>query len=337
MINIALEKADYLDNLHYLSTILKGRLTKNHITIPSSVGDGYIWAEKIPLGISLMVAETTMRENFAFVQLPTAEPYFVLQFNEVTPVIDPLSSNKRLNRSDFNIVQTAVMLSDSTKALTYSFPERARMRSVKFIFTPEHLKMLLPENVIKEITENYFPLVIKNESLDPIDTVYRVTLDDLLMEKIDHPLRMNFIQNRVLLLLEKFILKIHQRKQVPSGKIKSSDDEITRLMKVEGLLVRDFSVSPPTIGELSRISAMSPTKLKNDFKQVYGLPIYEYYQKNRMLRAKSLLLEGKYNIKEVGMKVGYSNLSHFANTFKKEFGMLPSELDLKDGMLVYNA
>jgi len=148
---------------------------------------------------------------------------------------------------------------------------------------------------------------------------------------------MNFIQNRVLLLLEKFILKLYQRKHVAVGKVKSNEDELTRLMKVEGLLVRDFSVAPPTIGELSRISAMSPTKLKNDFKNVYGMPIYEYYQKNRMLRAKSLLLEGKFSIKEVGMKVGYSNLSHFANTFKKEFGFLPSELAVKDGMLVYNA
>jgi AraC-like DNA-binding protein len=55
-----------------------------------------------------------------------------------------------------------------------------------------------------------------------------------------------------------------------------------------------------------------------------------------MLKAKSLLLEGQYSIKEVGMLVGYSNLSHFANTFKKEFGILPSELTSKDGMLVYN-
>lgn len=337
MINIALEKPDYPDNLHYLAAILKGRLTKNHIVIPSSVGEGYLWAEKMPSGISLLVAETTMKEEFSFVQLPANEPFFVLQFNEVTPVSEPTSTNKRINRNDYNAVQTSVVLSDSGKALTYTFPEKVKMRTVKFIFTPDHLKSLLAEEVIAEVIKEYFPFVIKSDKRDPIDTVYRVTLDDLLMEKIEHPLRMNFIQNRIMLLLEKFILKQHQRRQEPLGKTKSNDDEITRLMKVEGLLVRDFSVAPPTIGELSRISAMSPTKLKNDFKNVYGLPIYEYYQKNRMLRAKSLLLEGKYTIKEVGIKVGYSNLSHFANTFKKEFGILPSELDLKDGMLVYNA
>ena len=81
---------------------------------------------------------------------------------------------------------------------------------------------------------------------------------------------------------------------------------------------------------------MSPTKLKNDFKRMYGLPIYEYRQKNRMLKAKSMLLMGKFSIKEVGSMVGYKNLSHFAQAFKKEFNILPSEMHDKDGVLVYN-
>lgn len=339
MINIALEKPDFLDNLQYLSTMLKGKLTKNHLSIPSSAGEGYIWAEKTPSGMSVMVTETTMKETFSYIQLPASYPYFVLQFNEITPLVENTSNTRsRLSKHDFNVVQTSVVLCDSSKAITYAFPEKVKLRSVKFIFNYDHLKSLLGNEITSQIVSETFPAVIRNVKVDPIDTIYRVTLDDLLMEKIDHPLRMNFIQNRVLLLLEKFILKLYQKKHAHVGKVsRSNEDEISRLMKVEGLLVRDFSMAPPTIDELSRISAMSPTKLKNDFKHVYGLPIYEYYQKNRMLRAKSLLLEGKYSIKEVGMKVGYSNLSHFANTFKKEFGILPSELTFKDGMLVYNA
>ena len=47
-------------------------------------------------------------------------------------------------------------------------------------------------------------------------------------------------------------------------------------------------------------------------------------------------MEGSYTSKEVGMKIGYSNLSHFAAAFKKEFGILPSELLAKDGALMYS-
>jgi len=72
--------------------------------------------------------------------------------------------------------------------------------------------------------------------------------------------------------------------------------------------------------------SLSPTKLKQDFKAMYGLPMYEYFQKNRMRHAKTLLLEGRHSIKEIGIMVGYSNLGHFAGSFKKEFGILPSDI-----------
>ncbi len=337
MVNIVLEKPDFCDNLPYLATMLKGRMVKNHLSIPSATGQGYLWSENVPSGISLMVAETTLKETFSYAQLPDANPFYVLQFNEVTPIIDATNNTKgRFNKNDFNAVQSSVVLYHSSKPVTYSFPEKVRLRTVKFVYTEEHLRGLVTEAVLNEMLTDSFPAVINRDKTDPIDSDYRVVLDDLWVEKIDQPLRLNFIQNRIHLLLEKFIVKLYQRKHHTVNKVKSNEDELTRLMKVEGLLVRDFSVAPPTIGELSRISAMSPTKLKNDFKNVYGQPIYEYYQKNRMLRAKALLLEGKFSIKEVGMKVGYSNLSHFANTFKKEFGFLPSELAVKDGMLVYS-
>ena len=72
--------------------------------------------------------------------------------------------------------------------------------------------------------------------------------------------------------------------------------------------------------------AMSDSKLKKIFKMVYGLPIYEYFQKHRMQRARLMLLSGSYSIKDVGYTLGYSNLSNFTLAFKKEFNKLPSEI-----------
>jgi AraC-like DNA-binding protein len=233
-------------------------------------------------------------------------------------------------------LQSYVKLTQTLTAETFIFPYAKRLRSVKFFFNKSHLSLLLGKEAVEEVLSHYFPLLVKNESLEPIATEYRIMLNELIAEKINQPLRLNYIQNRVLMLLEKFILKLHAQRDMHGKKVKRSDDETLRLMKVEALLVKDFTVSPPTIDELSRISAMSPTKLKNDFKLLYGLPIYEYYQKNRMLKAKSLLMKGEFSIKEVGIMVGYSNLSHFANTFKKEFGYLPSEMAMKEGLLVYN-
>jgi AraC-like DNA-binding protein len=301
--------------------------------IPDSLGEGFTWAETLPCGISVMVYEGLLKDDYVISRTQAEEQYFILQLNEVTPSKNEFNRRRKLPSNA--VVQSSVSLKDSFKRYEHFISEGTKMCSVEFVFNAEHLRRLVPEEVVEDLVSNCFPSIIKNDTLEPIDRTYRVMLDELFQQKIDHPLRLNFIQNRVLLLLEKFILKLYGKRSEGTGK-RNKDDEVSRLMQIEGLLVKDFSVAPPTIEELSRISAMSPTKLKNDFKSTYGLPIYEYYQKNRMLKAKSLLLEGQYSIKEVGMLVGYSNLSHFANTFKKEFGILPSELTSKDGMLVYN-
>nr|WP_277349362.1 AraC family transcriptional regulator [Pseudoflavitalea sp. G-6-1-2] len=72
--------------------------------------------------------------------------------------------------------------------------------------------------------------------------------------------------------------------------------------------------------------SISESKLKKDFKVMYGSPIYEYYQKARMQAAQDKLLTGKFSVKEVAMELGYANLSNFTIAFKKAFGVLPSRL-----------
>ena len=42
-----------------------------------------------------------------------------------------------------------------------------------------------------------------------------------------------------------------------------------------------------------------------------------------MDKAAKLLSEGKYNVNEVSIELGYSNSSHFIHAFKKKFGITP--------------
>lgn len=328
-----LEKPDFIELLQLLANNFKTKVTNNHFTINPPFGKGYCWAEKLPSGITVLVSDTCLKESVTIDRPEGDQHYFTLQFNEEAADESDGSTKSHRNAAEF---ESFVKLSHTLIPETFVFPSTKRLRSVKFFFNKEHLSTLVGKQAFEEVLSQYFPVVMNTDNLEPIATEYRVMLDDLWIDKISQPLRLNYIQNRVLLLLEKYIVKLDERRDLKGKKVRRSDDETLRLMKVEALLVKNFAVAPPTIDELSRISAMSPTKLKNDFKALYGLPIYEYYQKNRMLKAKSLLVLAKYTIKEVGIMVGYSNLSHFANTFKKEFGFLPSEIAAKDGVLVYS-
>lgn len=328
-----LEKPDFTDLLHIIADNFKARVTNLQFSMNPFFGKGYFWAAKLPSGITIIVSDTCLKETLTVERPDGGNHYFTLQFNE--EAADETDTTVK-SRRDMQEFQSFVKLTHTLVPETFVFPKTKRLRSVKFFFNKNHLSSLLSKQAFDIVMGQHFPLEMKSENLEPIATEYRVMLDDLWTDNINQPLRLNYIQNRVLLLLEKYIVKLHYRRDLQGKKVRRSDDETLRLMKVEALLVKNFSINPPIIDELARISAMSSTKLKKDFKALYGLPLYEYFQKNRMLKAKSLLVLGEYSVKEVGQMVGYSNLSHFANTFKKEFGFLPSEITAKDGVLVYS-
>ncbi len=335
MTEIKLDKPDFTELLTSFAEGFKTKMNDGQIMLNiASSGRGYCRAERLPSGITVMVSDTILNQELQVERMDTEDPYFVLQFNEEFEDKVVGTGKIKKNIDDF---ESVVKLSHTITSEVYVFPSSKRLRSVKFFFCKDQLYSLLGKTAVEVLLNQIFPSVIKGNIQMPIATEYRIMLDDLWAEKIDQPLKLNYIQNRVLLLLEKYICMLYEKKDLHERKAKRSDDETLRLMKVESLLIKDFAIAPPKIKDLSRISAMSPTKLKNDFKQLYGFPIYVYFQKNRMLKAKSLLVLGKYTIREVGMQVGYSNLSHFANAFKKQFGYLPSSIDNKDGMLGYGS
>lgn len=94
------------------------------------------------------------------------------------------------------------------------------------------------------------------------------------------------------------------------------------LSRVRAAVVSDLSV-PPQLAQLAQLAGMSPSKLTDLFRQVFGESIYEYYQKVRMAEAGHLLRQAGYSVSETGYQLGFSNLSHFSRLFEKHYGIKP--------------
>jgi len=318
--------SNYADFIHTCARLFNTKAAKNHLAIPANYGKGYLTAFVLPEGISVLLGDTAFKEDI-YLQRNACpnHQFFVLQVNEVTggeekPLKQPAGADVQ------NMQHSLVHLANSLVLARFIIPAHIRVRTVKLIFEKQHLLNLVGQETADKFIAGYFSSLVKKANTEALDAEYRGLLHELLKFNDDHPLKNAFLCNRVLLLLERFLLHFLERMHPGESAINLKDDEINKLIKVEALLVKDFSTAPPTIAALSKISAMSPTKLKKDFKTMYGMPVYEYYQKNRMMRAKALLEEENYAIKHVGMMVGYANLGHFAASFKKEFGILPSEL-----------
>lgn len=102
----------------------------------------------------------------------------------------------------------------------------------------------------------------------------------------------------------------------------SSNDNLMKIKKAKEIIVRDVSHSP-TLAEISDEIELSLKKLKRGFKSVYGKTVHEFMINYKIDVAKTLLIEGNYNINEISLKLGFSNCSYFIKVFKDKVGLTP--------------
>jgi signal transduction histidine kinase/ligand-binding sensor domain-containing protein/CheY-like chemotaxis protein len=75
--------------------------------------------------------------------------------------------------------------------------------------------------------------------------------------------------------------------------------------------------------------AMSHSSFYRKVKALTGLTAKEYIRKICLQHCYQLLESGEYNVSEAAMLTGFNQMAHFRETFKKEFGILPSEVKKK--------
>ncbi|GAA0383344.1 AraC family transcriptional regulator [Paenibacillus motobuensis] len=79
------------------------------------------------------------------------------------------------------------------------------------------------------------------------------------------------------------------------------------------------------LDHIAEIVETSPKYFSSYFKKTFGVNYVEYLNKVRLSHAKELLKDRSLTIGEIGEKTGYLNSSTFTTTFKKYYGISPSE------------
>ncbi|WP_298492895.1 AraC family transcriptional regulator [uncultured Algibacter sp.] len=108
-----------------------------------------------------------------------------------------------------------------------------------------------------------------------------------------------------------------------TNKLRKDDKE--RLIKIE-YYIQTHLKSDLSIEKLSALAGFNTSKFKNDFKQVFGMPVFQYITSLRIEKAIQLILKHDYTIAQASYEVGYKNPQHFTVAFKKKLGYLPSQL-----------
>ena len=79
-----------------------------------------------------------------------------------------------------------------------------------------------------------------------------------------------------------------------------------------------------TLAEVAAEVGVSAVYLTQSFRQVEGVPLYQYQLRLRLARALDLLREFD-DLTELGLHLGFSSHSHFSAAFQRTYGRTPSE------------
>lgn len=159
------------------------------------------------------------------------------------------------------------------------------------------------ENSIKPPVLIVLQQIINNNSNNPIKKLYvRGKLYELLSLHFQND-EATAEENCPFLVDERDVLKIREAKDI----------------------IIERMANPPTLQELANEVGINLKKLKEGFKQIYSDTVYSFLFNYKMEHARQLLENNRYNVNEVGIKVGYSTSSHFISAFKKKFGTTPKQ------------
>lgn len=313
MLNITFHHTNYHDLLTFYSQKFAAPIVDQTVVFPDDAAIGKIQVITLGERIQCFLSDYTALQPAIVHRKKVDQQYFIVRFDEIT---EPGPNHTFITKSAASITST-------TTDWIFFENAGAQVRSVNVMVDNAQLQQWLQPGEEAELVLNYLNTPGNTPSYEPFDTEYKFLFDPVFQHTYTDTLGSFVVQNRINLLLERFFTRLYKRLSEEHFDTKVSVYDLERLRDIETLLTYDFSKTPPSIADLARKAAMSTSKLKQIFKETYHLPIYQYYQKHRMNRAKAMLISKKYSVKQISDAIGYEDVGSFLKAYKKTFDEQP--------------
>ncbi len=145
-------------------------------------------------------------------------------------------------------------------------------------------------------------------------------IDKVFNLKYSGKTRLMFLRSQVTELLAHFFGLLAAREP---EEINFQDRE--KLYEAKDIIAQNIA-KPPSLQELSKLIGLNSNKLKRNFKELFGVPVFKHLQNERLNKAHDLLRREHLSIQEAAWAVGYESLGSFSNAFYQKFGYRPSEV-----------
>lgn len=157
------------------------------------------------------------------------------------------------------------------------------------------------------------PVLRTGNAADNIRAIFHTLFEQISQRKPCAASVCHCLLNALLILLAN---QLPQEKLIPRNKFDAS------FSQCKNFIDENFTANI-TVEELSKIANMSVSGFSHHFKKVFGLAPGQYLIRLRIGAGQKLLISTNKSVTEISMELGYDNVSHFNNQFKKFVGTSP--------------
>ena len=84
------------------------------------------------------------------------------------------------------------------------------------------------------------------------------------------------------------------------------------------------------VADVANEAGVSISSIESKFVSITGKSVYDYVINTRLKTALQLLTTTALSITDISEKCGYDNVFYFCNTFKKAFGLTPTQFRIQN-------
>ncbi len=294
------------------------------IMLPPQVGDGYYKQYLFSSHLKMVIVNCFFKEEFCFIRspLPQEKHTLVFRFHNIFT-----SDNEDLKTK--NYLPPCVYITTEGIASEVTFAPGEKIQNIIISIDSDYLTELLQvdekleNNALKELLTNRKPFLFE-ELMTP--KIFAIVKGMEKLEECDKSLRIFYYQLKALELIYLFLNEFLKRESVTYNPINKLDIETIYAIRRE--ILRDMS-TVPYLPELAQKYGISESKMKKQFKQVFGNSIYQYFQQFRIQKAAEFIREHGSSVSEAGFLTGFTNLSHFTRLFERYIGEKPKKYSMK--------
>lgn len=293
--------------------------------IPQNLGGGKIWYRDVINGMAVLIAEDLLLNKEMTINYgpDSLQPYYEIVCT------DGMNGHARLFASNAGsetyFHQGAYLISSSIYE-TYTYKPGNTGNFTCLLILPEYIEKYLESlfNRRNLHVNSHGKMEEVILQLPSLNSEMQLAINALRYNSYSGELRNLYLESKVFELITLFFLQFETNNNKKNYLRKAEKEKIFEAQQI----LKEKMDSPPSITELSKLVGLNEYKLRLGFKELFDNTVYGYLKQQRMLKAKVLIENNELNVSEAGIAVGYSNLSHFAEAFKKEFGVNPSQLSL---------